>query len=50
MLNERDAIQDSNILFLKKIYNSEYSNVEFDWNTIQNNLYNSIASIQVKSS
>ena len=47
MLNERDAIQDSNILFLKKIYNSEYPNVEFDWNTIQNNLYNSIASIQV---
>lgn len=46
-LNEKDAIQDSNILFLKKIYNSEYPNVEFDWTIIQNNLYNSIASIQV---
>lgn len=46
-LDENDSLKDKKIRSLKTTFDNEYSNVEFKWDTIQNQLYESIVSIQV---
>lgn len=42
-----EALIDKNILSLYKTYNQLYSNIEFEWDIIQRNLYKSIAPVVV---
>lgn len=46
-LDENDSLKDKKIRSLKTTFDNEYSNVEFKWDTIQKQLYESIVSIQV---
>lgn len=41
------ALEDSNISYLHNIYEREYSNLGFEWENIQNELYKAIAPIKV---
>ncbi len=46
-LDENDSLKDKKIRSLKTTIDNEYSNVEFKWDTVQKQLYESIVSIQV---
>lgn len=46
-LEPNEALKNEKIANLKRIFELEYSKLGYDWNTVQTQLYESIASIQV---